>query len=572
MVRTTIACERCRLSKVKCIHNGSPPCRGCVKASKTAPGQCVLARPQLKRRRCRDGARKADVEESFSVAMEPPKTHAERVGSPLSEAHTEAPIVRPSKPLLADLMQTATVFVHKFRELGFLHRPTFSSDLKRGDSKARLLGSALTRLFSTASPGDLQDDPPLISLAEPPNLYIVQTLLVISMAEWGRGNIQMAWMYGGAAIRMMQLLEVSTEIHNRTFWSCFIMDRLVFSGIHQPLCLPLDTVNTHWPVPDTDYALGNANVTHHLVIDPFPMTLDYSYAILVQGFEIWARIHNWVVSGGRRRKDMLLDDNLPWKERSSWMTMRRQLQEWRDAQELPLQYPTSPASIATSLEKGEVFGYINLIYFVSILFLTREYIPFLPWPTSTPIGPVDPPLLPAQAPDEWWSSQALELFKAAACITRILDDLEDEGAALKTPFAAFCNFSAATMNIYVSCFPSMNLGRSGDMTAIVDRNLAYLDKFRTTWRIGEGWWTTVQRTKSLYERHARQPERYLGKTRDDFVELEASIHGVAEPDKHDNATGRSEPQEMPPENVDELDWAIEWPLWSELHSMHWESI
>jgi hypothetical protein len=132
----------------------------------------------------------------------------------------------------------------------------------------------------------------------------------------------------------------------------------------------------------------------------------------------------------------------------------------------------------------------------SALFLHREYIPFLPTTESEPAGPVDPPLLEASAPNGWWQDGARELFDAAACITNILSELDDAGATLMTPFAGFCAFSAATMNLYVSRFPKLNLGRSSDATALAKTNKLYMLRFKSLWKMGEGWVCSQDRART----------------------------------------------------------------------------
>jgi len=121
------------------------------------------------------------------------------------------------------------------------------------------------------------------------------------------------------------------------------------------------------------------------------------------------------------------------------------------------------------------------------MFLRREYIPFLPTTESEPRGPIDPPLLEAVAPTGWWEANSKELFDAGECITNILQELEDCDAALITPFAGFCAFSASIQNFYVSKFPRMNLGRSTKAATLARKNKSYLYRFKDLWPIGEGW-------------------------------------------------------------------------------------
>ncbi|KAL2887886.1 putative fungal specific transcription factor [Ceratocystis lukuohia] len=213
-----------------------------------------------------------------------------------------------------------------------------------------------------------------------------------------------------------------------------------------------------------------------------------------------------------------------------------------------------PPSLAILIPKTNL---INL----SVLWLGREWVPFLPSASTLPDGPADPPLLPLTAPSNWWADQAAELFGAASHITQMLFSLSTYAhipqhqppsqplsqdpshpcaAALRTPFAGICAFSAATMNIYVTCFPLMNLNRSL-ATAARDheRDVAYLDEFRRIWPLGNGWWTTIHQLKELYQRASRDGHTFQGgKTRNDYLRLESSIHDPTgmPPEQHSHSS------------------------------------
>lgn len=123
----------------------------------------------------------------------------------------------------------------------------------------------------------------------------------------------------------------------------------------------------------------------------------------------------------------------------------------------------------------------------SVLFLNREYIPFLPTVESEPKGPVDPPLLEGVAPEGWWENRAHDIFQAAAHITEILQELSNLDSDLLTPFAGFCAFSAGTMNLYIAKFPSMNLGRSVSAASMAESNIKFLNQLKELWKMGTGW-------------------------------------------------------------------------------------
>lgn len=71
----------------------------------------------------------------------------------------------------------------------------------------------------------------------------IQTLLLLSAQECGRGNRTQAWLYSGMAFRLLddlgisidsrkysgsaQLNDEDIEIRNRLFWSCYFWDKMV---------------------------------------------------------------------------------------------------------------------------------------------------------------------------------------------------------------------------------------------------------------------------------------------------------------------------------------------------------
>jgi hypothetical protein len=119
--------------------------------------------------------------------------------------------------------------------------------------------------------------------------------------------------------------------------------------------------------------------------------------------------------------------------------------------------------------------------------LHREYFPFLPTADLTPRGPVDPPLLEAEAPPGWWGESARELFNAAEQIASLLQEASECGIPLMTPFSGFCAFTACFLNLYVFRFPRMNLNRSSKAEQLMNWGLEYLEEFQNAWELAGGW-------------------------------------------------------------------------------------
>jgi hypothetical protein len=149
-----------------------------------------------------------DAARSTDAAAHTPAYHAE--GAP----DRSPSALQNRSPLASNLLQTATLFMRKFPELGFLHKPTFSLDLRnlRGcldpdadiqQPGAELLGSALTTLCLLLTEPNQTGEDTLnkvhrrLSITKPPNIYTVQSFLVVAMLEWGQGNTHVAWMYSG---------------------------------------------------------------------------------------------------------------------------------------------------------------------------------------------------------------------------------------------------------------------------------------------------------------------------------------------------------------------------------------
>ncbi|KAI1665824.1 Fungal specific transcription factor [Pyrenophora tritici-repentis] len=364
-----------------------------------------------------------------------------------------------------------------------------------------------------------------MTVLTPPNLVTVQTLLVLSMYEWGIGNRQQAWLSSGMAIRMMQSLQSMTastqhspegfDVHNR---------------MSQPHSLSCDSLRTFWPSSEEDFVFGRSQVTLRYAtagqrfLDGMPGNMANFYNVLVRGFDIWARILQWVISGGRFLPDMSLPVNCPWNPTSPWSLLYQELRTWRRLLEERMLFPEASVESHAALEQAEPFAYLNLVYYISLIFLGREYLPFLPTMCDRPSGPADPPLLPPDAPVGWWDKRATELFASAASITTLMEDLDNADASLHTPFPGFCVFSAVTTNMYRSAFPWMSPDKVQDGRSFVERDLVWLDTFRRIWPVGERWWLTSQRCKRLYDHASADLEEYQGRARTDFDALEASIH------------------------------------------------
>ncbi|KAH7121599.1 hypothetical protein EDB81DRAFT_700522 [Dactylonectria macrodidyma] len=402
-------------------------------------------------------------------------------------------------------------------------------------------------------------------ILQPPKLSVVQALLILTLYEWGVRDFHKAWMHCGIAIRMMQSLhssrvapvpldnsppskldDLSTAAETRTYWACFIMDCTISSGTYNPRMLlmsEMETLKVPRPPTSFEFAFGSDTVTtpvdHTQNIDltnidqPVALDIAHSFEIIATGFDIYAQVMAFVFNDGRRAPGMCAPENCPWVPTSPWSTTRSRLAKWRASQHSRLHYPRNSVAVYMTLGFGESFVYLNLIYYLSIMMLHREYFPFLPAPESTPQGPIDHPLLEAEAPSGWWDNSSRELVEAAEFIIGLLTESSECGIPVMTPFSGFCAFSACFINLYVYRFPQMNLNRSPQAKELMEKGLEYLREFQHAWDLGGGWIKTIQNSSLVYERATSESRPYRGKSRRDFETLHQSIHEFRVIDRSD---------------------------------------
>ncbi|KAJ5589827.1 hypothetical protein N7450_003799 [Penicillium hetheringtonii] len=479
------------------------------------------------------------------------------------------------------VLKSLNVFVNKYPELAILHLPSFAKKHQSQDTKeiktllAALL--AITRshpllitfpwessLLPKERYAEYARDRLSKSSFEAPRLEVAQALLIMTVYEWGTREFHRAWIYCGIATRIMQALNssriapypldstpnqresVSFAIENRTTWACFILDRMVSSGTYNPPMLPwseMEKLKVFRPLSAVEFAFGPDLVSQMNGIENNLSTpqreqtalfdITQSFEVLVSGFDIWAQVMTFIYNDGRRAPGMCAPQNCPWASESPWSKTRHHLQTWRANQHHRLYYPDNSVLAHTTLGYGESFTYLNLLYYICTLMLHREYFPFMPTGLSAPRGPIDPPTLEAESPEGWWEASAFELFSAAENIACLLHDASECGAEIISPFVGFCAFSAAYMNLYVSRFPQMNLGRSQNAERNLNYCLAYLENFRQVWKLADSWLATIKNASLLYQRATANRSRYQGKSRFDFDVLHQSIHEFRVVDRSD---------------------------------------
>ncbi|EUC40107.1 hypothetical protein COCMIDRAFT_41509 [Bipolaris oryzae ATCC 44560] len=551
-MRSTLACRWCRKSKVKCSqHDGDKPCKLCVRAGRTRD-QCVLEQPPPKSRSPRRQILRANanrtslntVENSASEVAR--ASHAQRRDYS-AYSYKDEPLFR----CVADQMITdvADAFTRKFPELSFVHLADFMQQLRT--SPKRILVIKLAAIFALCvrliESSPLQGQSPRAAsqqyatfvqrniwpqILNQPDVDAIHCLLLIAQYEWGEGNGFATWMYTGMATRMLQGLQARSEtsllseesasqsdqsretvsqreIQRRSIWACFIMDRTMSCGKDRPATLHTKEVSIYLPATEDDFDLGiptseplmySQLVERNLGRPDKTFKIGDYYTVTIRSMDIFAHECEWVTNGGRRQASAL--GSCPWQAESPWHKIKTEVIEWRKMLHERLQYPQTAVSLYVHRREAERFVYLNLIHYLSVLILYREYLPFIPSYLSEVQGPVEPPLLTQVAPAGWWSEYTTILFDAATQITNLIEDLKAAGILLHTPIVGYSVFSAASMHVFLAAFPWADPRSSTRLDAekLVDQDLQYLHDFAQIWPLGTTWLQVTRQTQRLYRR------------------------------------------------------------------------
>jgi hypothetical protein len=93
----------------------------------------------------------------------------------------------------------------------------------------------------------------------------IQGNLILALRELLTWNSIQAWLFTGMGIRQAQALRLGIEynnklsnrqkeIHRRTFWACFTMDRLITVCCARPQMIDLDSIRLNLPCPENTFA------------------------------------------------------------------------------------------------------------------------------------------------------------------------------------------------------------------------------------------------------------------------------------------------------------------------------
>lgn len=362
-----------------------------------------------------------------------------------------------------------------------------------------------------------------------PTVQRIQAFTLLSSHEWGEGNNSRSFLYIGIAARMALVLGLGNEssINNeedkvedealnqivieskrRTIWSVYMMDRCNSSGRERSPAIRVEDIRVRLPSQENEFIFGNPNTC--LTYEELYSFLNESsskkminlslrgYTIVL--FEIWAKIAKWVGEVGAKH-----EKSSPWLPGSTFYNLCKLLDNLNE--KIPQNYRFSDFNLRLHMELGSAthYGYFHGLYFISRIFLNREYL-FCN---------------PKSFPEGWWAGLTDALLISLENISSLIQQLRKNKMMVIAPFTGFEVFTSVVTSFYFCTFPNeilmeqlplnlLEIGISVDdleqwkfkYKALAVENLDALKVWRNAWELGRNWHDLSINLASLFNQLA----------------------------------------------------------------------
>lgn len=297
--RVKQACLNCRRKKTRCSGE-QPVCSFCARLSQpciwdtgTDSSTSVPANNTLGHSNPSDSALAARVallesklsflgsEAAQDTSASPPTSP---LGRELSSSQPYDSSSLPPKSSLATLIDTYFTYCH-CQPYSYFHEPTFRQRFEHDALPTSvLLAVAATAYRFTSDSGtqDLSSSQAIkyyadaswtqifqqsFSYDDEPDVTMVQTISMLAVIDFTAGHPRHGWVKVGLSVRFAQALRLNEEPspdlpawereeRRRTFWSMYLLDRLISLGPDRPLSFADSDCTVRLPSPDTAFFDG----------------------------------------------------------------------------------------------------------------------------------------------------------------------------------------------------------------------------------------------------------------------------------------------------------------------------
>lgn len=212
----------------------------------------------------------------------------------------------------------------------------------------------------------------------------IQGYLVLALSELIYSSGTSHWLYAGTAIRMAQIMRLNKEYHQshgleeqemrrRTFWACFLMDRILAYFLSKPRTLSLDNIGVALPSTDVSVvykeltkglSLGNLLTNRH---NPSDVGLSPYF---LKSVCLWSDMADMNVCH-RRFKDSLP----PLDPKSLFFRRSKAVHDWSSSLPAGLQWSIENYTSQGGLGQGQLFLTMHLVLRSALCIAHQCYLP-----------------------------------------------------------------------------------------------------------------------------------------------------------------------------------------------------
>ena len=320
-------------------------------------------------------------------------------------------------------------------------------------------------------------------------------------------------MDAGTALRMAQALNLNVEVsqrhtlrqkevRRRTFWACFVVDRLISYSCNKPFTISFESAQVQLPCPELNFAFDeifpsisakdlilHANQVSQIGIMPFFIKL----------VDLWGNMAFLHVSGGRRRSK-----HGPNSPESEFYRYRDAIEDFSSS--LPQYLSWSPQKYKLHQVTGQAQAFVNFNFLLhhSRCIMHQEYLPQLDsqyslnsevnYATSfdaagVSLDYIDKPIIKACISSvNTITDMALTLHTGP----------EKDRGLLQSIFAANAILTASAVHLWVLYTQTCDACPKHEALAKAEKLRQVIKSWQPQWRVATAWVETLEMLYKLY--------------------------------------------------------------------------
>lgn len=320
-------------------------------------------------------------------------------------------------------------------------------------------------------------------------------------------------MHAGTAIRMAQVLHLNVEtsqrfpdrqkeIRRRTFWSCFIVDRLVSYSYNKPFAIPFHLVKVNIPCPENVFAFDavySGFTVEALALEPHKVSQFEVMPFFIVMVLLWGDMAFFHVSGGRRRAKFG-----PHAPEGEFYQSEKAIE--RFSANLPSHLSWSLQNYKIHQVTGQTQAYVNLNFLLlhSRCVMHQEYMPQMDLqhnidPEVNHVKQYDAAGIPLEKTDKALMHICMISVHAITEMALTLSKgPEKDRQHLQSIFAANAILTASAVHLWILYSVPIKECPKHEALAVADKLRHIIMSWQPQWPVARAWVETLEMLYQVY--------------------------------------------------------------------------